>query len=128
MGRNATLLVRDGVPQVDLLLHPVEEDRKPVAAASERPARAGEVLRRAEARGRDAVGWIQCGREDARRTWLLHEEAEERHFSMMVAEEADEASIMDSAAPTLAYGGGAREGGRLRWEVEEDLRQEVLVV
>jgi hypothetical protein len=44
------------------------------------------------------------------------------------AEAAEEAEVGDDAAPALADGGGAREGGRLRGEAEEDLGEQVVVV
>lgn len=93
----------------------------PLQAASKNPAQAGETLRRAETGSRDAVRWIQRGREDTRLTLLLHKEAKKWNFPVMVAEEVDEASITDYAAPTLAYGGSEREGGRLWWEADKDL-------
>ena len=47
---------------------------------------------------------------------------------MAEAEAADEAGALDEAAPSLADEGGAREGGGLRGEAEEDLGEQVVVV
>uniref|UniRef100_A0A0E0QW31 Uncharacterized protein n=1 Tax=Oryza rufipogon TaxID=4529 RepID=A0A0E0QW31_ORYRU len=55
-------------------------------------------------------------------------EAEEGRLTVAGAEAAEEAVVGDEAAPALADEGGAREGGRLRREAEEDLGEEVVVV
>jgi hypothetical protein len=44
----------------------------------------------------------------------------------VVREAAKEPGVSDEASPALAHGGGAREGGRLRLEAEEDLPEQIV--
>ena len=53
---------------------------------------------------------------------------EGRVAAVAEAEAAEEAGVGDEAAPALADGGCAGEGGGLRREAEEDLAEEVVVV
>jgi hypothetical protein len=57
------------------------------------------------------------------------EETEEGRVAPVAeAEAAEEAGVGDEAAPALADGGCAGEGGGLRRETDEDLAEEVVVV
>uniref|UniRef100_A0A0D9X0D0 DUF834 domain-containing protein n=1 Tax=Leersia perrieri TaxID=77586 RepID=A0A0D9X0D0_9ORYZ len=58
----------------------------------------------------------------------VHEDAEERGVAVVGVEAAEEGRVGDEAAPLLAGEGGAREGGGLGREADEDLREEVIVL
>jgi hypothetical protein len=75
-----------------------------------------------EAAWRDAIGGLH-GRVEGDAGIILGEEAEEgRGVATVVvaAEAAGEGGVGDETTPALAGGGGAREGGRLRGQAEED--------
>uniref|UniRef100_A0A8R7UNC8 Uncharacterized protein n=1 Tax=Triticum urartu TaxID=4572 RepID=A0A8R7UNC8_TRIUA len=80
-----------------------------------------------EALGRETIGGLQCGYEvEAARTHV--EEADEgRVAAVAAAEPTDESWVGDEAAPLTADEGGAREGGGLWGEAEEDLGEQILV-
>ena len=46
---------------------------------------------------------------------------------MVCIEATEELGLGEEASPTLANGRGVWEGGRLRWEAEEDLPEEIFV-
>jgi hypothetical protein len=56
----------------------------------------------------------------------LAEEAEEGR-RVAAPETSGEARVGDEAAPALADGGDTREGGWLRGEADEDLREQVVI-
>ena len=59
---------------------------------------------------------------------MFDEAAEEgRVTAVAEAEAAGEFGVGDKAAPLLGDDGGAREGGGLRGEAEEDLGEQVVV-
>ena len=58
----------------------------------------------------------------------LEETKERRVTAVVEMEVAGEAGVRDEAEPTLGDEGGAREGGRIRREAEEDLREEVVIL
>jgi hypothetical protein len=84
------------------------------------------VARPGEAPERDAIGGIQGWLEGE--VAVRIEEAEEGRVSAVVeAESAEKAGVRDEAAPVLADGGGAWDGGRIGGKAEEDLGEQVVV-
>lgn len=125
--RHGAAAAGDGVPHEGLEPRPVEEEGEGVAAAEEGQPLAGALPER-EALGGDAVGWIKRGSEQGVAV-VVDEEAEQRGAPVVVgAEAAEEDRAGDEAALALADEGGAEEGRRLRWEAEEDLGEEIVVI
>jgi hypothetical protein len=79
-----------------------------------------------EAPGGHTVGGVESRYEG--KAGAYDEAAKEGRVATVVeAEAAGEAGVEGEAAPASADGGGAREGGRLRWEAEEDLTEEIVI-
>ena len=96
-------------------------------AASKETEAVAVVGLQGEAAGRDTIGGLQ-GRSEGVVIPVEEETEEGRVTAVVDAEAAEEGGVGDEAAPALADGGGAGEGGRLRGEAEEDLGEEVVVV
>jgi hypothetical protein len=141
---DSALLPGDGVAHNDLAAHTLFDEDETVAAAEQIVivvvaeyvvaveqivivAVAGEFKGQAS-RG-DAVGRVKDGVEHD--TFLFsppQEDAEQGRLPVVCIELAVELGVGDDAPPLLAYGGCAREGGRLRRETEENLPQHVVAV
>ena len=127
---NAVLVAVDRVPHQGLVVLP-EQDEHEAMAAVEEPVAVAVVELQREAPDGDTVGGLQSWYEGdpAGRNHFLKEEAEEgRVAAVMAAESAEESGVRDEATPALADERGAREGGGLRGEAEEDLGQQIFVV
>jgi hypothetical protein len=126
----AALVAGDGVPHKDLAGMHVDKQGEAVAAADDPTVEQAAGDLQAEGLGRDAAGGIQ-GWVEGYTAVFLGEETEDGGSAagaVVGAEAAEEAGVADKTAPALAGEGGAREGGGLRGEAEEDLREEVVVL
>lgn len=85
------------------------------------------ALCQGELRRRDAVRPVQS-RIEGELSQAVGEEAEHGRRAVVGAEAAAPVGVGDEAALALADEGGAGEGGWDRWEVEEDLPEDVVVV
>ena len=95
-----------------------------MAASKEPEAAVSSVDLKGEAAFRDTIGGIH-GRYELE---FLKETEKRRVTAVVVAEAAGESWDGGDATPALADGGGAGERGRLRWEAEEDLGEQIVVL
>ena len=106
----SALVAGDRITDDGLGPHKIDEEAEAVAAATEEPT-LFTVARRwqIEAHGRDAVGWVQRGKEVGSVTVIEEEEAEEGRLHVMFAETAEESGVGEDAVPTLADERGTGE-------------------
>ena len=122
--RHMVLPAGDGGPHEDLCVHPVQDEDAAVAAPQQSDPQV--AVWQVKARWRDA---IRSGRDRSELELIMAlENAEEGRLPVVCAEAPKESGVDEDASPTLADGGGAGEGGRLRGEAEEDLLEEVVVL
>jgi hypothetical protein len=122
----ATMLAGHGIAHKDLFVRPGFEEKATVTAIERRVTAGAAVASKVEALRRDAVWRVEDGFEHYP-VIAAQKDAEQRGLPVVGAEEAEELGVGDEASPALADGGGAKEGGRLRREAEEDLPEHIFV-
>ena len=124
------LAAGDGIPHDGLEASPVDEEGEAVAAAEEEEALAGSRLPRQG----EALGWYAVRRRQRRgedgSVRVAEEVAEKRRRRPVVvlAKAPEEERVRDEASPAFADEGRARERRRQRWQAQEDLAEEIVVV
>ena len=128
------LVASDRVPHNELAPRLVEDEYETMAAVEEIEA-ADITPRQGEASARDTIGGHESRREGGFAKSCVEETEEGRVATVVDAEaaeegrdEGEEAWVGDEGAPALVDERGAGEEGRLRWEAEEDLGKQIVVV
>ena len=121
------LVATDRVPHNELAMSLVRDEYETMAVVEETKA-AYITPRQGEASVGDTIRGHES-RHEGSVTKSCVEETEEGRFAVVVdANVLEEAGVGDKAAPALADERRAGEGGGLRWEAEEDLKEQVVIV
>jgi hypothetical protein len=125
--RDAAALGGHGVPHEQISPVTATEEGAAVAAVDKPPHAVVAVPAERRSRVHDAAGRALSADEAGRARGVV-EETEHGRCSMECAQAAEESRVADEAAPALADAGGAVEGGRVGWEAEENLGEDVVIV